>query len=66
MAKRKWKLSNPPKKSGWYHAYYYRTFSLERAMRYYDLASNSWYSNEDKYFKLPVFGKSELDRWSHI
>jgi len=64
--KRRWKLSNPPKESGCYKAYYY---DGSEAILYYDLESKKWYIYEEhSKFKIGIwiFGKSKHDRWSHI
>jgi len=60
--KRRWKLSNPPKKSGWYEAYYYNISGYEYRKRFYSVENNEWYFDEECDLWC-ILGIDKRDRW---
>jgi hypothetical protein len=64
MTKRKWKLSNPPKESGYYCAHYWE-YECITFKRFYNKEDNKWYFNN--LLEGPsYFGKNHKDRWSKL
>jgi len=65
---RKYKLSNPPKKSGEYFAFYNN--SVKPFKRYYEISTDSWYPDKDAFKKEweALFGENRQPhyRWAKI